>query len=46
MSEHPSGNTIEEGLTPDIEVEMTVEDIEAGQDTQKKRAVEYILATQ
>ena len=42
----PSGNTIEEGLTPDIEVEMTVEDIEAGQDTQKKRAVEYILATQ
>jgi carboxyl-terminal processing protease len=40
----PDGITIEEGLTPDIKEEMTPEDIEAGQDPQKKRAVEYILA--
>lgn len=32
----------EEGLTPDIEVPLTTEDLEAGRDPQYKRAVEYL----
>jgi carboxyl-terminal processing protease len=35
-----------EGLEPDITVEYTVEDNEAGQDPQLDRAVEYLLAGQ
>jgi carboxyl-terminal processing protease len=31
------------GIIPDIEVEMTLEDLEAGQDPQLERAVEYLL---
>jgi len=33
-----------EGLEPDITVELTVEDMDAGLDPQLDRAVEYLLA--
>lgn len=40
----PNGNTINgQGITPDIEVELTVEDREAEQDPQFDRAVEELL---
>ncbi len=39
----PNGRAIhEEGLTPDIQVDMTEEDIEAGRDSQLQRAIEYL----
>lgn len=39
----PNGRLIEGvGLTPDIEVAMTEEDIESGRDPQLERAIEYI----
>ena len=39
----PSGRSISDGgLTPDIEVERTVKDANAGADPQKNRAVEYL----
>ena len=39
----PEGNSISEGgLTPDIEVEMTLEDFEAESDPQLDRAVDYL----
>lgn len=38
----PNGNLIESGLKPDIEVEMTLDDIKSGHDPQKERAVEYL----
>jgi len=39
----PNGRAIhEEGLTPDIQVDMTEEDIEAGRDPQLQRAIEYL----
>lgn len=34
----------EEGLTPDIEVPFTTEDLEAGRDPQLERALEYLKA--
>jgi carboxyl-terminal processing protease len=40
----PKGREIQSlGVIPDIEVEMTLEDLEAGQDPQLERAVEYLL---
>jgi len=40
----PKGDEIQGiGIIPDIEVEMTLEDLEAGQDPQLERAVEYLL---
>lgn len=40
----PSGASISDGgITPDIEVEMTPEDREAGKDPQLERAVQYLL---
>ncbi|HID63865.1 MAG TPA: S41 family peptidase [Anaerolineae bacterium] len=40
----PKGREIQGvGIIPDIEVEMTQEDLEAGTDPQLKRAVEYLL---
>ena len=39
----PNGRQIDkEGITPDIEVEMTPKDIESGRDPQLERAVEYL----
>lgn len=39
----PRGKSISDGgLAPDIEVEMTAEDLEAGRDPQMERAVEYL----
>ncbi len=39
----PLGNSIShDGLTPDIEVEITIEDIKAGKDPQIDRAIEYL----
>ena len=39
----PNGRAIhEEGLAPDIQVDMTEEDIEAGRDPQLQRAIEYL----
>lgn len=39
----PNGRAIhEEGLAPDIQVDMTEEDIEAGHDPQLQRAIEYL----
>lgn len=39
----PNGRAIhEEGLTPDVQVAMTEEDIEAGRDPQLQRAIEYL----
>jgi carboxyl-terminal processing protease len=39
----PDGRAIHgEGLTPDIEVERTEEDIEADRDPQLQRAIEYL----
>jgi len=39
----PNGRAIhEEGLTPDIQVDITEEDIEAGLDPQLQRAIEYL----
>jgi carboxyl-terminal processing protease len=39
----PNGRAIhEEGLTPDIQVDMTEADIEAGRDPQLQRAIEYL----
>jgi len=41
----PKGDEIQGiGIIPDIEVEMTLEDLEAGQDPQLERAVEYLLS--
>lgn len=40
----PNGTSISEGgLTPDIQVERTIEDFEAGQDPQLERAYEVVL---
>jgi len=40
----PKGREIQGiGIIPDIEVEMTMEDLEAGHDPQLERAVEYLL---
>lgn len=40
----PKGHEIQGiGIIPDIEVEMTQEDLEAGRDLQLERAVEYLL---
>ena len=40
----PKGDEIQGiGIIPDIEMEMTLEDLEAGQDPQLDRAVEYLL---
>jgi carboxyl-terminal processing protease len=40
----PKGREIQGiGIIPDIEVEMTMEDLEAGRDPQLERAVEYLL---
>lgn len=40
----PSGRSISDGgLTPDIEVERTVEDIEAGKDPQMERAIDFLI---
>jgi carboxyl-terminal processing protease len=40
----PNGNSISDGgVTPDIEVEITMEDIEAGRDPQMEKAVEILL---
>jgi carboxyl-terminal processing protease len=39
----PNGRAIhEEGLAPDIQVDMTEEDIQAGRDPQLQRAIEYL----
>ncbi|MBC8512220.1 MAG: S41 family peptidase [Dehalococcoidia bacterium] len=39
----PKGRAIhEEGLSPDIQVDMTEEDIKAGRDPQLQRAIEYL----
>lgn len=39
----PNGRAIhEEGLAPDIQVDMTEEDIKAGRDPQLQRAIEYL----
>ena len=39
----PNGRAIhEEGLTPDIQVDINEEDIEAGRDPQLQRAIEYL----
>ncbi len=39
----PQGRAIhEEGLTPDIQVDMTDEDLETGRDPQLQRAIEYL----
>ena len=39
----PNGRAIhEEGLAPDIQVDITEEDIEAGRDPQLQRAIEYL----
>jgi carboxyl-terminal processing protease len=35
-----------QGLEPDIVVELTVEDMDAGRDPQLDRAVEYLLGGQ
>lgn len=41
----PNGNSISNGgLTPDVEVEFTKEDFEAGKDTQLDKAIEILLA--
>lgn len=41
----PKGRQIEgQGLTPDIEVKLTDEDLEAGRDPQLDRAVSYLLS--
>lgn len=41
----PKGRAIEgQGLTPDIEVKLTSEDLEAGRDPQLDRAVSYLLS--
>ncbi len=40
----PNGNTINDtGITPDIEVDITTEDIEADRDTQLDRAIEELV---
>jgi carboxyl-terminal processing protease len=40
----PKGREIQGiGIIPDIEIEMTLEDLEAGHDPQLERAVEYLL---
>ena len=40
----PNGNSIsKDGITPDIEVKITPEEIEAGEDPQLKKAVEILL---
>jgi len=39
----PLGNSISEnGLTPDIEVEITIDDIKAGEDPQTDKAIKYL----
>ncbi len=43
----PNGQEIHgKGLTPDIEVELTPEDLAAGDDLQRDRAIEYLLTGQ
>lgn len=43
----PNGQSISEGgLTPDIEVEYTKEDREAGRDPQKERAIQFLTTGQ
>jgi carboxyl-terminal processing protease len=40
----PNGTSISDGgLSPDIEIKMTPEDIEEGRDPQKERAIEFLL---
>jgi len=40
----PSGKDLsEEGVVPDLEVEMEMEEFVEGRDAQKKRAIEYVL---
>ena len=39
----PDGYSIEDGLTPDIEVDMAAGDVAAGRDPQRDRAVQYLL---
>ena len=39
----PDGYSIEAGLSPDIEVQATVEDMKEGRDPQRDRAVQYLL---
>lgn len=40
----PNGNTINEtGITPDIDIDITIEDIEADRDPQLDRAIEELL---
>jgi carboxyl-terminal processing protease len=39
----PNGNSIsKEGITPDVEVEMTLDDVEAGVDPQLEKAIEIL----
>jgi len=40
----PAGNSISDGgITPDVEIELTLEDFEAGRDPQLEKAVELLL---
>jgi carboxyl-terminal processing protease len=39
----PKGDQIKDGLVPDIQVELTAEDVAAGRDPQLDRAVQYLL---
>lgn len=39
----PAGNQIKDGLSPDVEVKLTSDDIEADRDPQLDRAVQYLL---
>ncbi len=39
----PNGYALEDGLSPDIAVTATVEDLQAHRDPQKDRAVEYLM---
>lgn len=40
----PNGNMLEKGLKPDIEIEMTLDDVKSARDPQKKRAIEYLTS--
>jgi carboxyl-terminal processing protease len=40
----PNGNSInEQGITPDVEVEYTIDDYNSGNDPQIKKAAEILL---
>jgi len=40
----PAGNSISDGgITPDVEIELTLEDFEAGRDPQLEKAIELLL---